>query len=150
MIATLPSSARHIQEKLLSLDSMMPDLALYKDQSQPDDVYTTSLGASALNLLGSDSSTADKVKWLAPHHLEALGIGCPEHEDCRSPSCRLDLESARDNIGLTDVPQLDNNIGDYFLGSNVPRASDEPMGMPLESEVGFGDLDEFLDLQNWL
>lgn len=152
MIATLPSSARHIQEKLLSLDSMMADLALYKNQSQtPDHVYTTSLGTSALNLLGSDSSTADKVKWLAPHHLEALGLGCPEHVDCRSPSCRLDLESARDNIGLTDVPQLDtNNIGDYFLGSNAPGASNELTGMPLETEAGFGDLDEFLDLQNWL
>lgn len=143
MIATLPSSARHIQEKLLSLENTMSDLSLYKDESQaPDDSYTASLGMSVLNLLGSDSSTADKIKWLAPHHLEAFGLGCSEHEECRSPSCRLGL----DLQGFSDVPQLDNNsTGDYFLGSN------EPVGMPLETgEVGLGDLDEFLDLQNWL
>lgn len=145
MIATLPSSARHIQEKLLSLDNKVPDMSFYKDNSQtPDDIYTTSLGASALNLLGSDSSAADKVKWLAPHHLEALGIGCFEHEDCRSPSCRPGLDS-------TQGFQLDNNIGDYFLGSNAPGPSHESVEMPPDTgEVGFGDLDEFLDLQNWL
>ncbi|KAL5048682.1 hypothetical protein BDW71DRAFT_16674 [Aspergillus fruticulosus] len=154
MIATLPSSARQIQKKLLSLENKIPDLTLYQAESRmPDDTYTASLGVSALNLLGCDSSTADKVKWLAPHHVEALGLGSHEHEECRSPSCRLALESTRDNLeGFTDVPQLDNNnIGDYFLGSSAPGASHESAGMPLEAgEVGFGDLDEFLDLQNWL
>jgi hypothetical protein len=154
MIATLPSSARHIQEELLSLENKLPELALYQAKSCiPDDAYTTSLGSSVLNLLGSDSSTADKIKWLAPHHLEALGLGCHEQEELRSSSCRQALDLTRDIIqGSTDLLQLDNNdIGDYFLASSAPGGSHGSVGMPVDAgEVDFGDLDEFLNLQNWL
>ncbi|KAL3462506.1 fungal-specific transcription factor domain-containing protein [Aspergillus heterothallicus] len=154
MIATLPSSARHIQEELLSLENKVSELTLYQAESGiSDDAYTASLGASVLNHLGSESSTADKIKWLAPHHREALGLGGDAHEELRCPPSSQALDFARDNIeGSTDIVQLDNNdIGDYFLASSAAGGGHGLAGMPLDTgEVGFGDLDEFLNLQNWL
>lgn len=90
MIATLPSSAHHIQERLLGLESKIPDLPLYQTELRvPDDTYTASLGKQTLNFLGSDSPNADKIKWLAPHLLKALGHDCPEQGGCPSPSWRM-------------------------------------------------------------
>ncbi|KAJ5118392.1 hypothetical protein N7448_010101 [Penicillium atrosanguineum] len=153
MIATLPSCARHIQERLLGLEHKIPDLALYQTELRvPDDTYTASLGKQTMNLLGSDSSAADKMKWLAPHLLETLGHDCPQRDGCRSPSLRI-IPKPADNAREASIASSQfDNIDDFFLGSSgEPGVNHGSMGMPLEAgEMDFGNLDEFLDLQNWL
>ena len=75
MIATLPSSARHIQERMNDLETKLPDIELFGTEGkEPDDSYTETLGNQALNLLNSNSSTADKLRWLPPHLLDAHGL----------------------------------------------------------------------------
>ncbi|KAF9887545.1 hypothetical protein FE257_010123 [Aspergillus nanangensis] len=132
MIATLPSSSRHVQERLLELENKIPDLTLYRaEQRNPDYSYSASLWKQALNLLGSDSSAADQLKWLAPHLLEAIG-----HERPQQVAHVAILEAS-------DLEGCDLSDG----GVNNTYSND----MPLESAgIDFGNIDEFLDLQNWL
>lgn len=153
MIATLPSSARHIQERLLGLEIKIPDLALYETELRvPDDTYTASLGKQTLNLLGNDSPAADKKKWLAPHLLEALGHDCPQQDGCRSPSWRIIPKPTDNAQEASIVISQFENIEDYIVSSSdEPGVNHGSMGMSLEAgEMDFGNLDDFLDLQNWL
>ncbi|KAJ5107332.1 hypothetical protein N7456_004007 [Penicillium angulare] len=156
MIATLPSSVRHIQERLLELETKLPALATYEAEGkQPDNSYTSSLAQQALNSLGSDSSTSDKLRWLAPHLLEALGHDPSDNDGCLSPSWRMiprpqPVPSDNHESPISTL-RLDG-IEDYLLnGDSAAELHPESFEMPgMTGDMGLGSMNDFLDLQNWL
>ncbi|KAJ6021172.1 hypothetical protein N7540_006676 [Penicillium herquei] len=156
MIATLPSSARHIQERLNDLETKLPDIELLeKEGKEADDSYTETLGHQALNLLNSDSSTADKLRWLPPHLLDAHGLDSLQTAGSLSPSWRMIPQSKLAMLGHIQEPYgiaaLDPADEYLFDDNNELNMGLDPLGLPFGGgEGGFGNIDDFLGLQNWL
>ncbi|KAJ5611919.1 hypothetical protein N7528_009024 [Penicillium herquei] len=156
MIATLPSSARHIQERMNDLETKLPDIEVFGTEGkEPDDSYTESLGKQALNLLNSSSSTADKLRWLPPHLLDAHGLDSLQTAGSLSPSWRMMSYSKLSMHGHMqepyDITALDPAEEYLFDQSNQLDMGLDPMGMPFGGgDAGFGNIDDFLGLQNWL
>ena len=148
MIATLPSSARHVRDRLVDLDAKMPALSLYQTEGKvPDDSYTASLGRQTLRLLGSDAPQRDKLQWLPPHLLESLGLDGLQTGEALSPSWRI-IPRPQPPF---DGPELDLNTR-YWFDENDPSDVNMPsLNMPLSNmDAGFGNMEDFLDLQSWL
>ncbi|KAJ5722246.1 hypothetical protein N7488_000281 [Penicillium malachiteum] len=156
MIATLPSSARHIQERMNDLETKLPDIELFGSEGkEPDNSYTETLAKQALNLLNSNSSTADKLRWLPPHLLDAHGLDSLQTAGSLSPSWRMMSYSKLAMHGHFqepyDIATLDPAEEYLFDQNNELGIGLDPMGMPFGSgESGFGNIDDFLGLQNWL
>ncbi|KAJ5279716.1 hypothetical protein N7478_005088 [Penicillium angulare] len=156
MIATLPSSVRHIQERLLELETKLPALATYEAEGkQPDNSYTLPLAQQAFNRLGSDSSISDKLRWLAPHLLEALGHGSSENQGSLSPSWRMiprpqpvPNDNHESPISTLRLDGIEDYLFDGHGDSDLNPESFEMSGMT--GDMGLGNIDDFLDLQNWL
>lgn len=148
MIATLPSSVRHVRDRLVDLDTKMPPLALYKTEGQePDNAYTASLGKQTLSLLGSDAPNSEKVRWLPPHLLESLGLDSLQTGEALSPSWRIIPRPQP----ADDDPELDLDAR-YWFDENDPSGANLPsLNLSLNNvDGGFGNMEDFLDLQSWL
>ncbi|KAJ6164867.1 hypothetical protein N7470_003539 [Penicillium chermesinum] len=160
MIATLPPSAKHIQERLMEYDSKMSSLCFYDtEQTVPDDTYTASLGEQALSFLSSQSPDSIKSQGLPPRRLAALRFGCiPESimtPTLARPPSRMDLNAAqsmRQEYGSPSQLYINEEAKADF-GNEICGTPDERNCFDLQfnpESVDFGNMDDFLDLQSWL
>lgn len=157
MVATLPASAHHIQEKLMEDYSSFPDLDTYGAEGKsPDDSYTISLGEQSFSNLSSLSSEHMKAQGLSPgrlatmrhsHHAEWNSISNSTSFARRSPDGTGRAHAANESISEPNTTRQSKGRDRPFENSSESGLQDFEFDI---SSIEFGNMDDFLDLQSWL
>ena len=158
MVATIPANAQHIQERLLEYDNSLPDLMFFEAEDKvADDAYTASLGEQSLSSFSSRSPVDIRKQGLSPYRLAALKFGLSSNDNPTTATA-----TPKSTFGIPTTGEMQYSQGSApILGSRerleaggeiVENSSDSALSdLRFDIDgVGFGDMDDFLDLQSWL